>query len=179
MGVGRSDPEVATRRLIEIRVLTERGERVAFRHPLLREAVARSAPEPEQRAVHRAAFRYYLLATSLPERERLPRLAFHAEACGLRAEAASLWLRIADSLRARHAYLEAETQYTRALSQLAGEDARGRFLALRGRGGVRYRLGRYEDAIADLGAAQELAHALADCTARRSACSSRRPRSTG
>jgi tetratricopeptide (TPR) repeat protein len=162
VGAGALDPEVATRRLIEIRVLSERGERVAFRHPLLREAVARSAPEPEQRAVHRAAFRYYLLATSLPERERLPRLAFHAEACGLRAEAASLWLRIADSLRARHAYLEAETQYTRALSQLAGEDARGRFVALRGRGGVRYRLGRYEDAIADLGAAQDLAHALAD-----------------
>ncbi len=161
-GPGALDPDVATRRLIEIRVLSERGERVAFRHPLLREAVARSAPEPEQRAVHRAAFRYYLLATALPERERLPRLAFHAEACGLRAEAASLWLRIAESLRARHGYLEAETQYTRALSQLSSEDVRGRFQALRGRGVVRYRLGRYEDAIADLGAAQELAHALAD-----------------
>ncbi len=159
---GALDPDVATRRLIEIRVLTEHGDRVAFRHPLLREAVARSAPEMEQRAVHRAAFRYYLLATTIAERERLPRLAFHAEACGLRAEAASLWLRIADSLRARHAYLEAETQYTRALTQLANEDTRGRFQALRGRGGVRYRLGRYEDAIADLGGAQDLAHTLGD-----------------
>lgn len=159
---GALDPEVATRRLLEVRVLTERGERVAFRHPLLREAIARSAPESEQRAVHRAAFRYYLIANALPERERLPRLAIHAEASGLRAEAASLWLQIAESLRTRHSYLEAETQYTRALSQLAQEDVRGRFLALRGRGGVRYRLGRYEDALADLGEARGCAHALGD-----------------
>jgi tetratricopeptide (TPR) repeat protein len=156
------DPEVATRRLLELRVLAERGGRIGFRHPLQREAVARSAGDTERRAVHRAAFRYYLLAAALPERERLPRLAFHAEESGLRAEAASLWLRIAEDLRARHAYLEAETLYTRALDQLAPEDSRGRFVALRGRGLVRYRLGRYEDAIADLVAAQGRARALHD-----------------
>jgi tetratricopeptide (TPR) repeat protein len=156
------DPEVATRRLLELRVLAERSGRIGFRHPLQREAVARSAAEPERRAVHRAAFRYYLLAAAIPERERLPRLAFHAEESGLRAEAASLWLRIAEDLRARHAYLEAETLHTRALDQLAADDSRGRFVALRGRGLVRYRLGRYEDAIADLVAAQGRARALRD-----------------
>jgi tetratricopeptide (TPR) repeat protein len=156
------DPEVATRRLLELRVLAERGGRVGFRHPLQREAIARSAGETERRAIHRAAFRHYLLSAAFPERERLPRLAFHAEESGLRAEAASLWLRIAEDLRARHAYLEAETLYTRALDQLAAEDARGRFVALRGRGLVRYRLGRYEDAIADLVAAQDRARALRD-----------------
>jgi eukaryotic-like serine/threonine-protein kinase len=156
------DPEVATRRLLELKVLVEREGRVAFRHPLLREAVARSAGEPERHAVHRAAFRCYMLAASLPESERLPRLAVHAEASGLRAEAASLWLRIAEALRNRHAYLEAETHYTRALAQLAPDDARGRFLALRGRGTVRYRLGNYQDAIADLGQAVERARALSD-----------------
>jgi tetratricopeptide (TPR) repeat protein len=156
------DPDVATRRLLELRVLQERSGRIGFRHPLQREAVARSAGEAERRALHRAAFRYYLLAAGLPERERLPRLAFHAEESGLRAEAASLWLRIAEDLRARHAYLEAETLHTRGLEQLAPDDARGRFVALRGRGLVRYRLGRYEDAIADLVAAQGRARALRD-----------------
>ncbi len=156
------DPDVGTRRLVEIRVLIQRDDRVTFRHPLLREAVARSASEQERRAVHRAAFRYYLLAAHLPQGERLQRLAVHAEACGLRAEAASLWLRIAESLRARHAYLEAEIHFTRALAQLAEDDARGRFVALRGRGTVRYRLGRYQDAISDLAAAEARARGLDD-----------------
>jgi tetratricopeptide (TPR) repeat protein len=156
------DPDVATRRLLELRVLTERADRVAFRHPLLRDAVAASASEPERRAVHRAAFRYYLMATDIAEGERLPRLAVHAEACGLRPEAASLWLRIAEALRARHAYVEAETHYTRVLTLLSADDERGRFSALRGRGLVRYRLGRYRDAISDLGAASAAARALRD-----------------
>jgi eukaryotic-like serine/threonine-protein kinase len=157
----RLDPDVAVRRLLELRVLVARGDRVAFRHPLLRDAVGRAAGEAERRAVHRAAFRHYVLA-AMSEQERLPRLAFHAEASGLRAEAASLWLRMAEALRARHAYLEAETHYTRAAAQLSEEDARGRFLALRGRGVVRYRLGRYDDAIADLAAAVDRARALGD-----------------
>ncbi|WP_232288443.1 serine/threonine-protein kinase PknK [Anaeromyxobacter sp. K] len=164
-GLGRSmslDPEVATRRLLELRVLVERGDRVAFRHPLLRDAVAASASDDERRAVHRAAFRYYLLVTTMPDGERLPRLAVHAEACGLRPEAASLWLRIAEGLRGRHAYLEAETHYTRVLTQLTAEDDRGRFVALRGRGLVRYRLGRYRDAIVDLGAAAAVARTVGD-----------------
>ncbi|MFY3745302.1 serine/threonine-protein kinase PknK [Anaeromyxobacter sp. Red801] len=156
------DPDVATRRLVELRVLTERADRVAFRHPMLRDAVAASASDPERRAVHRAAFRYYLLAADIPEGERLPRLAVHAEACGLRPEAASLWLRIAEALRGRHAYVEAETHYTRVLTLLAEDDERGRFSALRGRGLVRYRLGRYRDAISDLGAASAAARALRD-----------------
>nr|WP_248357148.1 protein kinase [Anaeromyxobacter oryzae] len=160
-GVVALDPDVAMRRLLELRVLVARGERMAFRHPLLREAVARSAADAERRAVHRAAFRHYLIA-GMPEHDRLPRLATHAEASGLRAEAASLWLRMAEGLRARHAYLEAETHYTRAVAQLAGEDARGQFVALRGRGVVRYRLGRYDDAIADLAGAVERARALGD-----------------
>jgi len=159
------DPDVATDRLLELQVLSTRGGRVGFRNPVLREAVARSATEPERRAVHRAALRHYRAARDVPERERLPRLARHAEGCGERSEAAALWLGIAQDLRARHAYLEAEVLFTRALGQLGEGDASARLVARRGRGLVRYRLGRYDDAIGDLAAAEALARGLADAGA--------------
>ncbi len=157
------DAQVGTRRLLSTGVLVgHRGERIGFRSPLLREAVARSIAPALARQIHEAAFRWYRGAFSLPESARQPRLARHAEACGLSAEAAAIYLATAEGMRARHAYLEAETLFSRALTALPSEDERSRLAALHGRGLMRYRVGRYQDSITDLSAARETARRLAD-----------------
>ena len=157
------DAQVGTRRLLSTGVLvTHRGDRLGFRSPLLREAVARSIAPALARQIHEAAFRWYRGAFALPESMRQPRLARHAEACGLSAEAGAIYLAAAEGMRARHAYLEAETLFSRALAVLPPEDARGRLAAQRGRGVMRYRVGRYQDSIADLAAARAAARVLGD-----------------
>ncbi|HEY6106175.1 MAG TPA: serine/threonine-protein kinase PknK, partial [Anaeromyxobacteraceae bacterium] len=161
------DAQAGTRRLLGAGLLvTHRGDRIGFRSALVREAVARSLGPPQARAIHEAAFRYYRGAFALPEALRQPRLARHAEACGLAPEAAAIHLRLADGQRARQAYLEAEIHYSRALALLRPADARPRLAALRGRGLMRYRIGRYQDSIADLAAARDLAAQLADVAAQ-------------
>ena len=161
------DTQAGTRRLLGAGLLlAHRGDRIGFRSGLLREAVARSMAPPLARAIHQAACRYYRGAFALPEALRQPRLAHHAEACGLVAEAAAIHLRLAEGQRARQAYLEAEIHYSRALALLPPPEARSRLAALRGRGLMRYRVGRYQDAIADLGAAHEVAASLGDAGAQ-------------
>ena len=155
------DPRHATRRLLDLGLLvTHRQEGLSFRNELVRTAVAHSLPEMDRVRIHRAAFGYYLSAAGASERLRLPRLAFHAAAAGLREEAAALYIDLAESARGRHAYLEAEATYTRSLELLETEDERRRLTVLRGRGFMRYRVGRYEDSLADFAEARELARRL-------------------
>ncbi|HEU4383202.1 MAG TPA: protein kinase [Anaeromyxobacteraceae bacterium] len=161
------DAQAGTRRLLGAGLLvTHRGDRIGFRSGLLREAVARSLAPPQAVAIHQAAFRYYRGAFALPEALRQPRLARHAEACGEEAEAAAIHLGLAEGQRARQSYLEAEIHYSRALRLLPPAQARSRLLALRGRGLMRYRIGRYQDSIADLSAARDLAAELSDAGAQ-------------
>ena len=161
------EAQAGSRRLLGTGLLvTHRGDRIGFRSALLREAVARSVAPPQARAIHQAAFRYYRGAFALPEAFRQPRLARHAEACGLEAEAAAIHLRLAQELRARQAYLEAEIHYSRALALLPRADGRSRLAALHGRGLMRYRVGRYQDSIADLAAARDLAAEMGDAAAQ-------------
>ncbi|WNG33539.1 protein kinase [Archangium violaceum] len=155
------DPRHATRRLLDLGLLvSHRLEGISFRNELLRATVERSLPEADRARIHRAAFRYYLSEAGAAERQRLPRLALHAAAAGLRDEAAALYIDLAESARGRHAYIEAESTYTRALELLDAEDRRRRLTVLRGRGLMRYRVGRYEDSLADFAAARELAKQL-------------------
>ncbi|HYO57531.1 protein kinase domain-containing protein [Archangium sp.] len=155
------DPRHATRRLLDLGLLvSHRLEGLSFRNELLRATVERSLPEVDRVRIHRAAIRYYQSRAGAAERQSLPRLALHAAAAGLRDEAAALYIDLAESARGRHAYLEAESTYTRALDLLDAEDQRRRFTALRGRGLMRYRVGRYEDSLADFAAARELARQL-------------------
>ncbi|MFY0579943.1 hypothetical protein ACN28S_41960 [Cystobacter fuscus] len=122
--------------------------------------VARSLPKQDQTRIHRAAYRHHRRELRSGERQRMPRLAHHAAAAGLSQEAAALYGDLADSARARHAYLEAESTYTRKLELLDEGDAWRRRLALRGRGLMRYRVGRYEDSLADFAEARELAQRM-------------------
>ncbi len=155
------DPRHATRRLQDLGLLlSHRLEGLSFRNELLRVTVERSLPEADRERIHRAAFRFYLSDAGAAERQRLPRLALHAAAAGMRDEAAALYIDLAESARGRHAYIEAESTYTRALELLDAEDRRRKLTVLRGRGLMRYRVGRYEDSLADFAGARELARQL-------------------
>ncbi|ATB42118.1 protein kinase [Cystobacter fuscus] len=155
------DPRHATRRLLELGLLVDDGRgNLGFRNELLRAIVARSLPKQDQTRIHRAAYRHHRRELRSGERHRMPRLALHAAAAGLRQEAAALYADLADSARARHAYLEAESTYTRKLELLDEGDEWRRRLALRGRGLMRYRVGRYEDSLADFAEARKLAQRM-------------------
>jgi eukaryotic-like serine/threonine-protein kinase len=157
-GEFRTDARVGIRQLCEAGLLVRhRDDRYGFRNSLSRQAVAAAVPEAHRRRVERAALAYYRRATELDPTRRLPRLAFHAAAVGERAEAAAVYLELADGARARHAYLEAELLYSRALDCLDDSDEARRLAAARGRGIMRYRVGRYEDSLADLRLARDLA----------------------
>jgi tetratricopeptide (TPR) repeat protein len=161
----RLDPHVATRQLVSMGIFKrQRGGRAAFRHALLRAAVAKSVSDRLRAEVHAAAFRFYRAATAIDEGVRLARVALHAAGAGYHAEAAPLYLELADRARHRHRYVEAESLYSRALGQLAEGELRQRMLALRGRGFMRYRMSR-NDAVDDLMAALDAARSLADAGA--------------
>ncbi len=154
------DARHATRRLVELGLLVDHPqEGLRFRNELIRQEVARSLPETQRWRLHHAAHLFYMKA-SVREQQFLPRLAFHAACAGLHSEAASLYIDLAESARSRHAYLEAEATYSRAL-ELLPQAADSRCLtALRGRGLMRYRVGRYEDSLEDLARARQMAREL-------------------
>lgn len=163
------DPAVATRRLLAAGLLVAgRNGGVRFRHALVRDAVARSTPQSLRERVHPAAVRYYRSTREIPEVRRLPLLALHAQESGLAEEAATLYLELAERSRKLHAYLDAETTYSRALElfeRFKRPSDAGRLRALSGRAGMRYRIGRYEDSIADYARARELAEGRFDAGA--------------
>ena len=161
------DAGVGARRLLDAGVLvaSRRGS-VRFRHALLREAVARSVPEAGSKAVHAAAARFLRVPGAAPDERRLPLLAHHAAESGEAAEAASLYLALARRAQERHAYMDAEATYSRALFLVPKQDLRGRLQAWSGRATMRYRIGRCEDALADFARAREQASALGDAHAQ-------------
>jgi len=160
------DPNHATRRLLDLGLLVEhRHEELSFRNELVREAVAHTLPEADRIHIHRAAFRFFESRSASNERQQIPRLAFHAAVAGMRDEALALYLDLAESARGRHAYLDAETLYTRALALLDPADELRGLTLYRGRGMMRYRIGRYEDSLADFTRARELARHVADVRA--------------
>ncbi|MBN1204962.1 MAG: protein kinase [Myxococcaceae bacterium] len=154
------DARHATRRLVELGLVVNHPEEgLRFRNELMRQVVARSLPETQRWRLHHAAQLFYREASS-QQPHLLPRLAFHAAAAGLHTEAAALYIDLAEAARGRHAYLTAEATYSRAL-ELLPQSADPRCLtALRGRGLMRYRVGRYEDSLADLARARQMAEQL-------------------
>ncbi|MEO7327929.1 MAG: AAA family ATPase, partial [Minicystis sp.] len=152
------DAKIALQRLLAAGILV-RGRRgqMGFRHDLARAAVARSASETFRRRIHFAAVDYYGDPASASEDHRLARLAFHAAQVGMGPVASAAYLDLAHRTRARHAYTEAEHLYSRSLEQPGDPEARERGLAYRGRGLMRYRIGRYHDALTDFSCAREMA----------------------
>jgi len=105
----------------------------------------------------------YESAVELPARERLPRLAYHAARGGFPDRAASMYLDLAERAQQAHAYLDAELLYDSALANLPNEvDSAAsndeRFnLAIKGRALMRFRVGRWDDALRDFEAARDRA----------------------
>ena len=151
------DAGVAMSRLREARILLQhRSGRFSYRTGVMREVVASTVPPARATDIHKAALAYYRLAP-LADSTRLPRLAWHAAAAGERHEAALAYLAVAEAARERHNYLEADLDYTRALEQIDAGDLEGQLRAFKGRGTMRYRLGRHDGSLADLAQARELA----------------------
>jgi tetratricopeptide (TPR) repeat protein len=152
------DASIGLRRLSESGILVRhRGGRVGFRHALLRDTVYQSVPAPQRASIHRAAFDYYRRQDRLPEAQRLPQMAFHASRSGLKEESGKLYLELASRTQARHAYLDAELLFRNAIENLPDGDELGHITASKGRGLMRFRLGRHEDALRDFDAALERA----------------------
>ncbi len=123
----------------------------------LRAALAASLAAEVAHRVHAAAARHHAedaAAADVPDRRA--RLALHAAASGDAPRAVAISLELADESRDAHDYLGAELLYSRALELLgAGDELELRLR--RGRALMRYRLGRYEDSLADSARARDLA----------------------
>ena len=89
-------------------------------------------------------------------------MAWHAAQAGERLLASTMYLYLAEAARELHNYLEADLLYTHALAQLEENEEDRRLQAHKGRGIVRYRLGRYEGSSEDLSTAEELAVRVGD-----------------
>jgi tetratricopeptide (TPR) repeat protein len=151
------DARVATLRLQQLGlILHHRTGSYGFRNGVLRDGVALGVAAALAGRVHRAALAFYR-AAPLAEAARTYHLAWHAARAGERQEAGRAYLRLAESARERHSYLEADLLYSQALSQLDDKEEDQCLRALQGRGTMRYRLGRYDRALEDLGRARELA----------------------
>lgn len=153
------DASVGVRRLVDRGLLARSGgNRFDFRHNLLRETIYRSLPDAQRSRIHAAAYEMFRDMPQLRDEERLPRLAFHAAKSGLTDEAGRTYLSLAERAQKQHAYLDAELMYTNALGNLEATSS-GALSANHGRGIMRFRLGRCEDALKDLEAAIATAHA--------------------
>ena len=129
------DARHATRRLVELGLLVEQPqEGLSFRNELMRQEVARSLPDQQRWRIHHAALPLLHEGQRRGAQRLLPRLAFHAASAGLHSEAAALYIDLAEAARSRHAYLEAEATYSRALELLPETDEPRCLTALRGRG---------------------------------------------
>jgi tetratricopeptide (TPR) repeat protein len=155
------DASVGVRTLVQESLLTaHRADKLSFRLGLVREAINGSIPQDLKKRIHAAAFRFYQNHYHGPDGARLPHLARHAALSGRRAEGATLYLTLAERAQGRHAYLTAEQAYSRAITLLNEEQREDRTRAHKGRGVMRHRLSRYDDALKDLATATELAQAL-------------------
>ena len=158
------DPAFGLPRLVRYGLLRRAGKGYfSFRHPMVREALEDRIPPARRRQLHRIVLEH-LMHTGDRSRSVLERLARHAAECGDSALAADALLELAEEDRRRHRYVDAETHYSAALDELTADDPR-RESILAGRGKVRYRLQRLQEARSDLAAARSLAEARGDAAA--------------
>jgi tetratricopeptide (TPR) repeat protein len=155
------DPAFGLPRLVRFGLLRRAGQGYfAFRHPMVREALEDRIAPARRRQLHRVVLEH-LMHTGDRSRSVLERLARHAAGCGESGLAADALIELAEEDRRRHRYVDAETHYSAALDQLTAGDPR-REPILAGRGKVRYRLQRFQEALDDLTAARALAEARGD-----------------
>lgn len=157
------DARIGVEQLVDRGILlASRRGTFGFRHQLICEAVAATVEPGAAADIHHAAYEYYRISPQVSPAERLARLAWHAEQHGARDAALAAYTSMAEEARAKHEYLRAEQLFTRVLALLDHDDARRRVQAHRGRGIMRYRLSRHQDAIDDLERARACARSLGD-----------------
>ncbi|XXF75236.1 protein kinase [Myxococcaceae bacterium GXIMD 01537] len=150
------DPGVGLERLARAGLVEPRSQGLyRFPHPSLREAFASLLAPADRRRICVAALQA-LPETPTSRRARL------AEGAGEIPQAITLRRALADGARRAHRILEAERHYSALLALLPREEDAARREALAGRGRVRYRLQRFDDALEDLRAARSLAEAHGD-----------------
>jgi tetratricopeptide (TPR) repeat protein len=127
------------------------------RNTLIARGIEARIEPGKRRALHRAALAHWQSVDGCPR----ARLAHHASRAGASDLALSLHLDLADEARRRHRLIDAETHYTAAIEH-AAPHSDGRARALAGRGRIRYRLLRLDDALDDLRRARGFSAAHGD-----------------
>jgi serine/threonine protein kinase/tetratricopeptide (TPR) repeat protein len=157
------DPSVGIARLVDAKILRRhRNGRFDFRTPLLRDTIYETVRADRRQHLHAAAFEVYEAAADMPASRRGPRLALHAARSGQTERAAQEYLQLGQQSLEAQAYLPAEAAFGSALECLGKSGDARLVTAARGRGLMRFRLGRNEDAVRDLTLAREHAHGLGD-----------------
>jgi tetratricopeptide (TPR) repeat protein len=127
------------------------------RNTLIARGIEARIEPGKRRELHRAALAHWQNVDGCPRQ----RLAHHASRAGASDMAHSLHLDLAEEARRRHRLIDAEQHYTAAIEH-AAPHGDGWARALAGRGRIRYRLLRLDDALDDLRKARECAAANGD-----------------
>jgi tetratricopeptide (TPR) repeat protein len=116
-----------------------------MRNTLIARGIEARIEPGRRRELHRAALAHWQIVDGCPRQ----RLAHHASRAGASDLAHSLHLDLAEEARRRHRLIDAERHYTAAIEHAAPHSG-GWARALAGRGRIRYRLLRLDDALDDL-----------------------------
>jgi tetratricopeptide (TPR) repeat protein len=127
------------------------------RNTLIARGIEARIEPGKRRELHRAALAHWQNMDDCPRQ----RLAHHASRAGASDLALSLHLELADEARHRHRLIDAEQRYTAAIEH-AAPHCDGWVRALAGRGRIRYRLLRLDDALEDLRRARAVSAAHGD-----------------
>jgi len=150
------DADAGLREIARRGLLVDDGDgRWRFARPLLCDALYRALPAGDRTRLHGLAFDYWRRGDGADADRALAAAARHAAGSGHVREAAERFVRLGDRRRARHQFVAAEEAYNAALEREPIGELRWR--ALLGRGAVRYRIQRIDDAVADLRAARAAA----------------------
>ena len=120
------------------------------RNTLIARGIEARIEPGKRRELHRAALAHWQIVDGCPRQ----RLAHHASRAGASDMAHSLHLELAEEARRRHRLIDAEKHYTAAIEH-AAPHSDGWARALAGRGRIRYRLLRLDDALDDLRRARD------------------------
>jgi tetratricopeptide (TPR) repeat protein len=150
------DPRIGLERLAHAGLIKHvGGNKFEFGHPQLQQAMESLTSPTVRLQLHRAIYQFHSSRSS--SNVSLPKLARHAAACGARAQAFDAYSQLAELARREHRYVEADQFYTAAQGHLGEADEEPRCRVLSGRGKVRYRMQRFNDAVSDLVSARKIA----------------------
>lgn len=136
--------------------------RFAFVRPAFQDSVYKLLAKKDRQQIHEYAAAYWQPRIRDSDDEyALECFARHAAACGREHDAAQAYLRLGDSARKAHLYVQADNCYTAAL-RLHVQDPALEARLLGGRGAVRHHVFRVQESFSDLRAARAIFEQLGD-----------------